>query len=360
MLSNQQKVILGFVLLPLVGLFDYVTSFEINTAIFYILPLIVFSYQAAYPLWYSVFFATLASLVWGLVDHATHPYSNDRYLLVNWTTRCFFFLATAMAANRFCKERGQRAIILEQKMSLEKTNEQLNKILGIASHDIRNPVGAIQSMSEILMLDPQLSADSKELVTYINTSAKNSLEILNHTLNLSQIRSGTLVLNRITTDYIAFVKENLLLNEHIAARKQQSLRFETAIISVQLSFDKARMLQIINNLVTNAIKYSEKNKTILVRISWTNETQTEVLTEVIDEGIGIDEKYHEILFDPFVTTSNTTTANESTTGLGLAIVQKLVHMHGGTLQFSSEKGKGSNFSFTLPLIAEQTDLENLT
>lgn len=120
------------------------------------------------------------------------------------------------------------------------------------------------------------------------------------------------------------------------------------------------MLQIINNLVTNAIKYSEKNKTILVRISWTNETQTEVLTEVIDEGIGIDEKYHEILFDPFVTTSNMTTANESTTGLGLAIVQKLVHMHGGTLQFSSEKGKGSNFSFTLPLIAEQTDLENLT
>lgn len=354
MLSNQQRVILGFVLLPLVGILDYVTSFEINTAIFYIFPLIVFSYQTAYPLWYSIFFAGLASLVWGLVDMKTHPYSQDRYMLLNWISRTFFFLITALAANRFCMEKLQRKIISEQKKSLEKANEQLNKMMGIAAHDIRNPVSAIQAMSEILLMDQQLSADSRELATHIKTSAKNSLEILNHTLNLSQIRSGTVVLNKATADYITFVKESLLPNEHIAANKEQAIRFETTIPSVMLSFDQAKLLQIINNLVTNAIKYSERNKTILVKISWLNEAKNEVLTEVIDEGMGIDEKYHAILFDPFVTTTNKTTGNESTTGLGLAIVQKLVALHGGTLQFTSQKGKGSNFFFTLPLTAETT------
>jgi len=345
-------VILGFVLLPVVGILDYVTSFEINTAIFYIFPLIIFSYQTAYPLRYSICFAGLASLVWGFVDIETHLYSQDKYQLVNWASRTFFFLITALAANRFCMEKRQKIIISEQKKALEISNEQLNRMLGIAAHDIRNPVSAIQSMSEMLLADPQLTADSRELAQYISTSAKNSLEILNHTLNMSQIRSGTLLLNRETADFIAFIKESLLPNEHIAAHKQQSIRFETAITSVQLSFDKARMLQIINNLVTNAIKYSERNKTILVKISWLNEAKNEVLTEVIDEGMGIDEKYHPILFDPFVTTANKTTGNESTTGLGLAIVQKLVYMHGGSLQFTSEKGKGSNFFFTLPLTPE--------
>ena len=349
MFSHQQRVVLGFVLLPLVGIFDYFTSFEINTAIFYSLPLIVFSYQTAYPLWYSIVFACLASLVWGYVDDKTHPYSHDRYQMVNLASRSFFFLATTFAANRFCMEREQKLIISEQKKSLEKANDQLNKMMGIAAHDIRNPVGAIQTMSEMILADPQLSADSKELAEHIRTSAKNSLEILNHTLNMSQIRSGIVVLNRVTADYIAFVKESLLPNEHLAAHKQQTLCFETAITSVQLSFDKARMLQIINNLVSNAIKYSERNKTILVKISWNNETHNEVLTEVIDEGMGIDEKYHDILFDSFVTTTNKTTGNESTTGLGLAIVQKLVTLHGGILQFTSEKGKGSKFFFTLPL-----------
>lgn len=352
MLSNQKRVIFGFILLPLIGIFDYYTSFEINTAIFYSLPLIIFSYQTAYPLWYSIVFACLATLVWGYVDDKTHPYSHDRYRLVNLVSRSFFFLATTFASNLFCMEREQKLIISEQKKSLEKTNDQLNKILGIAAHDIRNPVSAIQAMSEILLMDQQLSADSRELATHIKTSAKNSLEILNHTLNLSQIRSGTVVLNRVTADYIAFVKESLLPNEHIAANKEQTIRFETTIPSLMLSFDQAKLLQIINNLVTNAIKYSERNKTILVKISWLNEAKNEVLTEVIDEGMGIDEKYHEILFDPFVTTTNKTTGNESTTGLGLAIVQKLVALHGGTLQFTSEKGKGSTFFFTLPLAPE--------
>lgn len=349
MLSPQQRVILGFVLLPLVGLFDYVTSFEINTAIFYILPLIVFAYQAAYPLWYSICFAGLASLVWGVVDISTHVYSHDKYQIVNWISRTVFFLITVLAANRFCMEKKQRKTISDQKRSIEKSNEQLNKMLGIAAHDIRNPVGAIQSLSEMLLADPQLSPEAKALAEHIKTSAKHSLEILNHTLNISQIRSGTLVLNREQADYIAYVKQCLLPNEHLAAAKGQRIVFETEIDSVVLSFDQARVLQIINNLVSNAIKYSEKNRTIRVRVNWSDPGRREVRTEVIDEGMGIDEKYHSVLFDPFVTTPNKTTGNESTTGLGLAIVKKLVEMHGGALGFTSDKGKGSSFFFTLPV-----------
>jgi signal transduction histidine kinase len=102
-----------------------------------------------------------------------------------------------------------------------------------------------------------------------------------------------------------------------------------------------------NNLLSNAIKYSFPNTKIIIDISVQND---EIVTQIIDQGQGIPEKELSKLFRPFQTTSAKATANEKSTGLGLAIVKKIVEAHHGTIRVESTVGKGSTFTFTIPLI----------
>lgn len=348
-LNIQQRVLLSFLLLVAIGSADYFVSSEISTAAFYLLPIVLFSYQNHFRLRYSVLFGILAGCVWIWVDYHTHAYSTEKYLIINWLFRGALFIGSPIISNRFYLEKEQRLVISEQKAELEKANADLNRFIGMAAHDIRNPVGSIQMMAEILLEDEQIPEDKKNFLGMIHTTAQNSLQILNDTLNISKIQSGTVELNIASADYIKLVNECINLNKPLAEKKQQTIELETEISSVILPFDKSRLSQVLNNLLTNAIKYSELTKPIKVKISYKDAEHTMVLTEVIDRGLGIDEKYHATLFDPFTTTSNKPTDNESKTGLGLSIVKKIVELHKGTIGFTSEKGKGSDFYFTLPI-----------
>jgi len=156
-------------------------------------------------------------------------------------------------------------------------------------------------------------------------------------------------LNKSKSEYIDFVKESLALNRQLAIRKKQEIRFISSIDSIEMEFDRSRLLQVLNNLLTNAIKYSEFNKEITVMVKYSDHTSDHVLTEIIDTGMGIDHKYHPLIFEPFATTSNIPTDNETKTGLGLAIAKKIIELHNGTLNFTSEKGKGSTFFFSIPV-----------
>jgi len=350
MLKNvQQRIMLSTLLLLAIGTADYFVTGEITTAAFYLLPIALFSYHNSFRLFYSVLFGVASLIVWMIADYHTHPYSEDQYLVINWLFRAPLFIAAPIITNRFFLEKMQRKIISEQKASLEKANADLNKFIGMAAHDIRNPVGSIQMMTEILLEDEQIPEDKKNFLKMMHTAAKTSLLILNDTLNISKIQSGTVDLNKVRTDYIPFINECIELNKHLAEKKQQTLLLETEIDSVKVPFDKARLSQVVNNLLTNAIKYSEMNCPVTIKISFSNENPGMLLTEVIDQGLGIDEKEQATLFEPFTTTSNKPTNNESKTGLGLAIAKRILEQHNGTIGFKSEKGKGSDFYFTLPI-----------
>jgi len=340
---------------------DFSISFEINSAIFYILPIVLFSYQNTLALKYSILFSTVAAIIWGVIEFRSNPYSSEVYLFLNWLTRCVFFFLAAILANRFIVETKQRQIISSQKSALENINNQLlsankelNKFIGMAAHDIRNPIGSIQILSEMLLEEKSLSPEMKSWVEIIKTSAVNSLQILNDTLNISQVQSGTITLNIAKSNYIKFVQESLFLYNHLAERKRQTITFESALSSIEVDFDKSRLLQVIINLLTNAIKYSEPNTEITVKVGYSGDNKEFVFTRVIDNGMGIDKKYHSTIFDPFTTTSNKPTDNESKTGLGLAIVKIIIELHNGTNGFTSEKGKGSEFFFSIPVNHQTT------
>ena len=354
------RITLSFLILIIIGITDYHLPVEANTTLFYYLPIFVFSYSDSIRLKYAIFFAVLASIVWGIVDNATHVYNTEDIFLYNVLSRTFSFSLVAVVLNRFFIEKQLRRTITEQKQlqelsneKLKKANEELNRFVGMAAHDIRNPVGAIQMMSEMLMEDESMNKESKEFVGMIQSTAANSLQILNDTLNISQIQSGTIQLKITDTDYIAFIRDCIRQNEHLATRKQQTIQFDPAVTFAYISFDKGRLLQAVSNLLTNAIKYSDTHTTIVVNVSYTGHNHRFIKTEVIDQGLGIDEQFHASLFDPFKTTDNKPTGNEAKTGLGLAIVKKIVELHHGKIDFTSTVGKGSTFFFTIPVAQEK-------
>ncbi len=350
------RILLSFVVLICIGIADYYIPPEANTTLFYYIPIFVFAYRENQPVKITISFAILTSFVWGFVDYRSHTYAGENYILYNTFSRAVSFALVGMVFNLFYVEKylhrkvvQQKDLLNEANHKLKTTNDELNRFIGMAAHDIRNPIGSIQMMSEMVMEDRGMSDESREFVEMIRNTAANSLLILNDTLNISQIQSGTINLLENNADYIAFIRECIRQNEHLAKKKNQKIQFEPLVTFAYITFDKNRMMQVINNLLTNAIKYSDFNTTILIDVAYTANDHKFIRTEIIDNGPGIDESFHATLFDPFKTTNNEPTAKEAKTGLGLAIVKKIVELHHGTVGFTSTVGKGSTFFFVIPV-----------
>ena len=172
-------------------------------------------------------------------------------------------------------------------------------------------------------------------------------------LDIAQIESGTLQLNKIEGDYSEFLRTVIAANEPLAHQKNQQIKLECSTENLLISFDSTYIGQVLNNLLTNAIKYSQPGR--LIRVVLRQEGH-QVRTEVIDQGIGIHQQDQSKIFQAFEKTQNRPTAGETSNGLGLAIVKKIIEAHGGTIGFSSEYGVGSTFYFILPIERRESKL----
>jgi signal transduction histidine kinase len=352
------RVFLSFLLLIAIAILDFNVTFEVSLAPLYLIPVLVFSYQDKLSFGYSLLFALLSDGVWYTIDYYINPYSLEVYHVLNGIIKTSVTLFFVVALRQFRLIRKfknslevKSAELALKNQELAQSNIELNKFIGMAAHDIRNPIGAILMCTEMLESDDTIHDEAKEFIKMIQSTASHSLEIVNDTLNISKIQSGTIELSLQKNDYIEFVRQNITLNKMLAEAKGQQILFETNMNQTDLLFDKNRMNQVLNNLLTNAIKYSEKNKVINVTVALINDDL--IRTSIIDQGLGIDEKYHATLFEPFTTTANTPTNNESKTGLGLAIVKKIVELHHGTIGFTSKVGEGSVFYYDLPIHGEK-------
>lgn len=362
MLKTKSKIIgVSLFLLGLVAIIDFNLTFEIATFAIYLIPIYTFSYQNIISHKTVLLFSIGVAFVWGALNYISQPYSSADYFFYNWIARAVVFILSASILKRLVIEKEQRELISSQKKTLEETNrklhstnDELNKFIGMASHDIRNPVGNIISFSEILLEEDVSEEERNKMIGYINISAKKSLEILDGTLHISKIQSGTLQLTITKDDYIQFIRDCIIHNNQKAVKKKQNIRFTFSQDSMMVAFDKIRISQVIDNLLTNAIKYSDFNKEILVNVRLSEQITGSLLTEITDHGMGIDESFKDNIFDPFTTTSNKPTDNESKTGLGLAIAKKIIELHNGTIGFSSVKGNGSTFFFTIPIESNLT------
>ena len=231
-------------------------------------------------------------------------------------------------------------------------NHQKNLLLGTAAHDLRNPIATIISY---LALVKDNHYDDEYTNLAIDTSTKQaekSLVMLNDILDVSNISSGYLKLELKKYELTKLLAERVMDLSHLARKKSIELRLninpsidEVAFVTI----DKNRLGQVIDNLLTNAIKYSHSNTQTEVRLEKSTDGW---LIQVIDAGQGIPANELPGLFNEFKRTSVKTTGGESSTGLGLAIAKKIVEAHAGVIWVESKIGVGSTFSFTLPFDQE--------
>jgi len=232
----------------------------------------------------------------------------------------------------------------EQNQLLKILIEQKNEFLGMAAHDLRNPIGVIQGFSELL--EEQVDGERKEYTSMISKESSKMLQLLNDLLDISKIEAGRLDLKKSSTDYIALAKQNIKINNFIAQKKNIKIVSDFETINLVLEIDEAKIEQVLNNLLSNATKYSYPNSKIVVKIFREN---NQIVTQVIDQGQGIPEKEIDGIFNPFKKTSIHPTGSESSHGLGLAIVKKIVEGHQGSIGVTSKIGEGSVFYFKLPI-----------
>jgi signal transduction histidine kinase len=333
-------------MISLVGYFDLLTGYELSFSFFYLIPISFFAISNQSTKINILIAALYSALLWFAAEFFSRPYSSTFFPLWNAIVRFSIFSAIGLLIFSL-KEKQKKLNIINS--TLETLNSEKNKIIGIAAHDLRNPIWGIQAFSEILLTEKKefLQANIAEDIKIINELSLNTSQILENLLDVHKIESGRVELKTKEVDYIEFIKKQIEFNKVLASNKNIHIIFETTDDNISGEYDIIHLTQAFDNLISNAIKYSHPNSKILVKVSC--KKNQHILTEVIDEGEGISEEYQKKLFNYFQKADSKPTAGEKSTGLGLAIAKHMIKIHGGEIGFRSNKGKGSNFYFTLPI-----------
>lgn len=242
----------------------------------------------------------------------------------------------------------QRLTLLKQNKELKELNHLKSEFIGIAAHDLRNPIGAIHSYSSLMKDFHEDYAQEEQMQFWetIHDISHFSLNLLNELLDISKIQLGKLKLNINSHNINTLIQSTITINSILARKKIITITFKPIQNLPKINIDEQKITQVMNNLLSNAIKYSHPNTQIQVSIT----RQTNMISvSVKDQGVGIPEDELHKVFKPFEKTSAKTTGKESSTGLGMSIAKRIIEGHKGQISVSSEVGKGSQFLFTLPL-----------
>lgn len=231
--------------------------------------------------------------------------------------------------------------------NLDQLNQTKNKFLGMAAHDLRNPLISIRGLSELLTegyFGP-LNEQQLEVAGTIHSAARGMLNLVNNLLDISIIESGKLTLQFASSSLNALILERVAMSRIAAGRK--GIVIHTRMDHpVEASFDSNRLGQVLDNLLGNAVKFSGPGSNIHVLL---DADQQSARISVRDEGPGIPKEDQIRLFEEFQKLDIRPTGGEESTGLGLAIVKKIIQAHGGSLLVESSVGHGSTFTFSIPI-----------
>lgn len=235
----------------------------------------------------------------------------------------------------------------QKNAELAQLNALKDQFLGMAAHDLRNPVGVILNYTEFLKDDlaEDLSAQQVQFLETIQSTAVRMSEVINNFLDVSIIESGHLSLTRENVELGNLVRnvETLL---SIATMKRQ-VRIETILdqTTLKLNVDGPKIEQVFTNILSNAIEHSPAGGCVTIRSEHLHEG---VRFQVEDQGEGVPPDQQRRLFQSFAGTGGKKKSGERSIGLGLVISRKIVEAHGGRMFVESEPGKGSVFGFILP------------
>ena len=262
-----------------------------------------------------------------------------------------FMLVIPMAYHRMgeralMEQHQRRAELERQRAELERTQAVRDRFIASVSHELRTPMNAILGLNAWLLASVKDAPEAVHVLNHTHQSADHLMTVINDVLDYSQLQSGTLHLHPQVVDLHACVRTAV---DMLAPKARgQGLVFECHIhpdVPQWVRTDRHRLTQVLVNLLGNAIKFTAEGSVTL----GLSRCEQRVRFDVTDTGIGIPPEQHDRLFQRFSQADASISQRYGGNGLGLAISRRLVALLGGSLDFSSEEGRGSNFFFALDL-----------
>jgi PAS domain S-box-containing protein len=236
----------------------------------------------------------------------------------------------------------------EKNIELENANLAKDRFLASMSHELRTPLNAVIGFTGTLLmrLPGPLTNDQEHQLNTVRNSARHLLSLINDLLDLAKIESGKVELMREPIACQLVLDEVVATLRPLADAKQLHLELLAPVQEIVLRSDRRALSQILINLTSNAIKFTESGS-VRIELAEPKLADESIEIHVTDTGAGIPPEDQERLFNAFAQVSNSTRRQDGT-GLGLHLSQKLAVLLGGAIRFSSELGKGSTFTLTLP------------
>jgi signal transduction histidine kinase len=259
------------------------------------------------------------------------------------------------AAERFAAELETRNIELtkqtellaDQKSQLEEMNRLKSELMANITHELRTPLNAVIGYAELMEGGAygELNEEQHENLQAIVESARGLLDLITQILDRAKMEAGQMGLVVSDVDIGSLLTEAAQTAQVLAREKPLKIGLGLPEGGIVHSTDEAKLQQIVTNLVSNAVKFTEEGRVDLLA---TRRSDGQVQLLVRDTGVGIRPEHQAIIFDEFRQADGSTTRNAMGTGLGLAISQKLAQLMGGAISVQSDPGKGSTFTLTLP------------
>lgn len=252
-------------------------------------------------------------------------------------------------ANALLEEKNRE---IEQKnKQLVRLNEEKDEFIGMAAHDLRNPLSGITSVASMLKTDHDIPEEEfEEYVDLIGLSADRMLNLINNLLDVNAIENGSNRVDIESVDIQKPLKRTVNNFKTLAEKKQIGLVTHFDSDSLPVMADVEAVQRVLENLLSNAIKYAPVGSTVAVS---TQLQESKMELSVKDEGPGIPDEEKQQLFERYSKLSTKTTGNESSTGLGLFIVKNLVEEMQGSVRCESRPGEGAEFIITLPVAVDK-------
>lgn len=246
-------------------------------------------------------------------------------------------------------KREMEELLYEAKEEAETFTRSKTEFLANMSHELRTPLNAIIGFSESLLsrsFGPFSNDKQEEYITHVHQSGAHLLNIINDILDLSKVDAGKLELVEENVNLPEIMRECCQMTEKLALEKNIHVSNKLDDISLVLRADRTRMKQMMLNLVSNALKFTEDNGQVYIEAELHPDGSSEV--SVRDNGIGMSIEEMKIALEPFGQVDSGLTRMQEGTGLGLPLTKRLAELHGGRLDVISAKGKGSVVKITMP------------